>query len=166
MTALQPLRDALRACLGPRVLLRRDQTMRALFLCDAPRRLPDAANRRARLEAAGFAVTEENGLWRVDLSPARQIAFLAACAPGSLPRDIALRSLCRSLLAPGDTPPERQPWPPVRQTLLCLDAGDTPRLLRELRAAAAVCKRRHTPLPTAAAYLIEAACTEEGGLSC
>ena len=54
------------------------------------------------------------------------------------------------------------------QTALIFGAVGYPdwSFLAPLRAAAAVCKRRHTPLPTAAAYLIEAACTEEGGLSC
>ena len=163
MSALEPIRDELRALLGPAVLLRRDQAVRALFICDAPRRLPNAAEIHAQLLNAGFAVAEERGLWRVDLNDARRAAFVRACAPHSLPRDPALYSLCRSLLSQGETPPGLQPWPLIRLTLLRLDAGETARLARELSSQIAILKRNHAPLPTAVAHLIA---NHEGGAPC
>ena len=161
MTALDVFRRELRALLGPAVLLRRDRAMRALFICDAPRRMPDAAPLRAALTAAGYEIAEENGLWRIDLSAPRRAAWIGALLPGPAPEDPALRSLCRSLRAAETPAPQDQPWPPIRQTLLWLDAGETGALLRALSAEIAVCKRRHAPLPVAAACLIEHACTKE-----
>ena len=165
MSALEPYRHELRALLGPSVLLRRDRAMRALFVCDAPRRLPDAAARLKALTAAGFQVTEEGALWRIDLSPARQSLLIAGLTPGPAPEEPFLRSLCRSLRAQGSVPPEAQPWPPIRNVLFRLDAGEINQLAAELAAYIAVRKRAHAPLPLAAAYLIEKA-QAEGGIPC
>lgn len=165
MSALDGFRTELRALLGDGVFLRRDRTMRVLFVCDAPRRRPDPESLRAALNDAGYEAEEENGLWRIDLSPARRIAWLTALAPGRMPEDLRLASLCRSLLRSEATPPERQPWPILRQTLLYLDAGETDRLFDALSGEIALRKRAHAPLPTAAAYLIEENQTE-GGLPC
>lgn len=161
MSALDAFRRELRALLGPAVLLRRDQAARALFICDAPRRVPDAAPFRAALTAAGYDITEENGLWRIDLSAPRRAAWIGGLLPGPAPGDLALRSLCRSLRAAPAPAAQDQPWPPIRRTLLWLDAGQTEALLRELPAEVAVLKRRHLPLPAAAACLIEDACSKE-----
>ena len=60
-------------------------------------------------------------------------------------------------------PARDQPWPPIRQTLLLLAAGDRQRLWQTLSAQTALCKRTHAPLPAAAAYAImEDALGEEG----
>ena len=155
MSALEAFRRELRALLGGGVLLRRDRSMRALFVCDAPRRLADPAPALAALHDAGFSVGLSDGLWLIDLSPARRAAWLTSLPDGPAPEDMRLRSLCRSLRARGDAPPGDQPWPLIRKTLLLLDAGDTERLLRELSADIAVCKRKRAPLPSAAAKLME-----------
>ena len=165
MSALDPFRNELRALLGDGVLLRRDQAMRALFVCDAPRRVSEPAALKKALMDAGFTVDEEAALWRIDLSAARRQTFIAGLRPGHPPQDLRLRSLCRSLRAQGEPAPESQPWPLIRQTLLRLDAGDTDRLAREMAAQVALLKRMHAPLPLAAAYLIEEN-QAEGGSPC
>ena len=165
MSALDGFRAEVRALLGDGVFVRRDRTMRALFICDAPRRLEDPEGALERLIAAGYDAAEENGLWRIDLSPVRRAAWLSALAPARPPCDLRLAHLCRSILAPGETAPDLQPWPPIRMTLLCLDAGETERLIAALSAEIAALKRAHAPLPTAAAYLIEET-QAEGGKPC
>lgn len=163
MSALDGFRQELRALLGNTVLLRRDQTARALFISDAPRRLPNAARVRSQIEQAGFQITEENALWRIDLHPARRSACWPALPDAPLPQSLPLRALCRSLLSGEDLPLSRQPWPYIRLTLLRLDAGECESLYRELSAAVAVLKRTHAPLPRAAAYIImEEMCSKEG----
>lgn len=154
MSALDAFRTEVRALLGPAPFLRRDLAERALFITDAPRRLDGAEDCLARLTARGYRVEEARGLWRIDLSPARQAAFIRSLSPGDFPRDPRLRSLCRSLLSRDPCPPEQQPWPPIRQTLLLLDAGDLNALCDRLCADAALRKRAHAPLPAAAASLI------------
>ena len=75
--------------------------------------------------------------------------------PARVPDELLpLLSLCRSLLSQGDVPARDQPWPPIRQTLLLLAAGDRQRLWQTLSAQTALCKRTHAPLPAAAAYAI------------
>ena len=165
MSALDAFRNELRALLGPGVFLRRDRTMRALFVCDAPRRLADAAAPLEKLASAGYLAADEGTLWRIDLSPSLRQRLIAALKPGPAPKDPFLRSLCRSLRAQGDIAPEQQPWPPIRNALLRLDAGETDQLTAELAAGIAVLKRTHAPLPLAAAYLIEEA-QAEGGVPC
>ncbi|MBQ7455580.1 MAG: hypothetical protein IJS53_03980 [Clostridia bacterium] len=154
MSALDTFRSELRAQLGSQALVRRDRAARALFVTDAPRRLQNAAEVRTQLEQAGYIIVEENGLWRVDLSPARREAFLASLPDCPPPADARARSLCRSLQSRGEPEASLQPWEMVRLTLLLLDKGDTETLFRVLEADAAVRKRLRAPLPTAAARLI------------
>ncbi len=142
MSALDAFRGELRACLGPEVFLKRDRDMRALFVCA---RDPGAP--------AGYAVGREGAVFRVDAAPARQRAFIAGLRPGPQPRDLRWAHLCRCLLTQAPAP--EQPWEPIRQTLLLLDAGETERLLRLLTADTAIRKRTHGPLPAACAYLIQ-----------
>ena len=54
MSALDLFRTELRALLGPAPFLRRDLAERALFITDAPRRLPNAPAVCDRLIAAGY----------------------------------------------------------------------------------------------------------------
>ena len=143
MSCLGSIQDEIRAHLRGAGFLRRDRDARALFITDYPLRNDDAPAVLEALTGAGFAVTCERGLWRIDLSPWRQAALI-----DSLPR--------RSL-------PARVPWPPIRQTLLLLAAGDRQRLWQTLSAQTALCKRTHAPLPAAAAYAImEDTLGEEG----
>ena len=166
MSMLDAFRHELRAQLGNAVLLRRDQSMRALFISDAPRRLPACADIRAHLEQMGYQISEEEGLWRIDLSPARRIQALSMLPTAPLPQSPCLRALCRSLLSGEDLPLERQPWPYIRLTLLRLDAGQTEMLWRELSAAVAVLKRTHAPLPRASAYIIMEELQSKEGSQC
>lgn len=142
MSALDTLRAELRACLGPDVFLKRDRDMRALFVCG---KAPGALN--------GYEIWREGTLYRVDLTPEGQRAFLQSLTPGPMPADLRWAHLCRCLLT-GEPAPE-QPWEPVRQTLLLLDAGEYERLHALLTADTAIRKRTHAPLPVACAYLIQ-----------
>lgn len=155
MSALDVFRQELRACLGPEISLKRDRLMRALFICDAPRRMSSPDILRQRLAEAGYEVICEDGLWRVEPDAARRQRFLADLSPGPLPRDPEWARLCRSLLRDGDMPPALQPWEPIRLTLLRLDAGEAEALLRELSADVALYKRARAPLPSGCAYIIE-----------
>lgn len=166
MSALDIWRHELRAHLGTEILLRRDQAARALFICDAPRRISNADTVRASLERQGFSIFVENGLWRIDLSSARQTAFIRSLHPGLPPRDPVARALCHSLLSQGLAAAGKQPWPLIRLTLLRLDAREDRKLFGELSAAIAVCKRSHSALPAAAAYLIEETMIEREDRPC
>ena len=142
MSALDAFRVELRACLGPDVFLKRDRDMRALFVCG---KAPEALE--------GYEIWREGPLFRVDLAPDRQRAFIQSLSPGPRPRDPRWAHLCRCLLTAEPAP--EQPWPPIRQTLLLLDAGEYERLLPLLTADLALRKRAHAPLPAACAYLIQ-----------
>lgn len=157
MSTLSALRQSARALLPGDCFLRRDQQLRALFVTDFPRRHPQQANDALQLlEKNGFSVTESGGLWRLDLQPAAQQAFIsmlpAPCMQTSWP--LETRSLCRSLLSRGAQPADIQPWEPIKRALLRLDAGEEALLLSELRALCAQYKRQNAPLPTAIVSLL------------
>ena len=168
MSCLGSIQDEIRAHLRGAGFLRRDRDARVLFITDYPLRNDDAPAVLEALTGAGFAVTCERGLWRIDLSPWRQAALIDSLPRRSLPARVPdellpLLSLCRSLLSQGNVPARDQPWPPIRQTLLLLAAGDRQRLWQTLSAQTALCKRTHAPLPAAAAYAImEDTLGEEG----
>ena len=164
MSTLSAWRQSARALLPGACFLRRDQQLRALFVTDYPRR--NADSKEAALSALsenGFSVTEENGLWLVDLSKDAQLRYLsslpAPCIKSDLPIEIS--SLCRSLLSHGVTPNENQPWEAVKRTLIRLDAKETSLLIPELRALTAQYNRLHTPLPTAIVSILN---TQEDNL--
>lgn len=142
MSALDAFRQELRACLGPDAFLKRDRDMRALFVCGRDPGTPE-----------GYEITREGSVFRIDLSPVRQRAFIGGLTPGPAPADPRWAHLCRCLLTAEPAP--EQPWEPIRRTLLLLDAGEYERLLAFLTADAAIRKRRHAPLPAACAYLIQ-----------
>ncbi len=159
MSCLEILQTEIRAHLDGAGFLRRDRDARALFATDYPQRNPDAPAAKQRLFDNGFSVSEENNLWRIDLTPDRQKTWIGALPHHALPEHIPdellpLASLCRSLLANGDVSSDNQPWPMIRQTLLLSDSGEKQRLWQTLSAQTAVCKRAYAPLPTAAAYVI------------
>ena len=66
MSALDALRSEARAALSETGFLRRDRTAAALFVTDYPLRVQNAEDALARLEAGGFTVIKERGLWRID----------------------------------------------------------------------------------------------------
>lgn len=159
MSCLGILQTEIRAHLDGAGFLRRDRDARALFVTDYPQRNPDASAVGQCLFDNGFSVSEEGKLWRIDLTPSRQRMWIDALPHHALPERISdellpLASLCRSLLASGDVPSCDQPWPMIRQTLLLSDSGEKQRLWQVLSAQTAIYKRTHTPLPTAAAYII------------
>ena len=159
MSCLEILQTEIRAHLDGAGFLRRDRDARALFVTDYPQRNLDAPAAKQRLFDNGFSVSEENNLWRIDLTPSRQRMWIDTLPRRALPERIpdellSLASLCRSLLASGDVPSCDQPWPMIRQTLLLSDSSEKQRLWQVLSAQTAICKRTHTPLPTAAAYII------------
>lgn len=159
MSALEQIRAQARALLPGPCFLHRDQQLRALFVTDFPRRQPDAAQGALlALSANGFCVTEEKGLWRIDLSREAQCAFLRALPAPALPdlteNTLPLHALCRRLMSQGSTAPEQQPWDIVRLALLRLDAGQTAQLINELSGHCAVLKRKKAPLPTSVVALL------------
>lgn len=161
MSTLSVLRQSTRALLPGDCFLRRDQQLRALFVTDFPRRQPDLAEEtQKKLQSAGFEITEEKGLWLIDLCPQARFDFIAALPVPEIRSDLPLeiKSLCRSLLSQGATPAEMQPWEPVKRTLTRLDTGETELLIQELSALLAQYKRQKLPLPTAIVSLLN----EEG----
>lgn len=157
MSTLSALRQSARALLPGACFLRRDQQLRALFVTDFPRRQPDLiSDALQKLQSGGFQITEEKGLWLIDLSPKAQIDFILSLPAPEIRTDLPLeiKSLCRSLLSQGVTPAEMQPWEPVKRTLTRLDAGETALLLPELSALLAQYKRQKSPLPTAIVSLL------------
>jgi len=152
MSTLSVWRQSARALLPGACFLRRDQQLRALFVTDYPRRNADTKESAlSALSENGFSVTEDNGLWLVDLSKEAQLHYLSSLpAPRIKPElPIEISSLCRSLLSHGVTPNENQPWEAVKRTLIRLDAKETSLLIPELRALTAQYKRQRKPLPTA-----------------
>jgi len=159
MSALGSIKAQARALLPGDCFLRRDQQLRALFVTDFPRRHPAlSSDVQKRLAEGGFSVTEEQGLWRIDLSRDRQLAFLRALPVPILPEvsddNLPLRSLCRRLLSQGCTDADLQPWEAVKRVILRLDAGELPLLINELSDLCAVYKRKKQPLPTAVVSLL------------
>ena len=98
MSCLGSIQDEIRAHLRGAGFLRRDRDARALFITDYPLRNDDAPAVLEALTGAGFAVTCERGLWRIDLSPWRQAALI-----DSLPRAAACcrRGMCLRATSPG-----------------------------------------------------------------
>ena len=157
MSMLCALRQSARALLPGDCFLRRDQQLRALFVTDFPRRHADLKEKALdHLQSGGFSVTEDKGLWLLDLNEKAQQEWLSSL-PAPVIKDelpLEISALCRSLLSRGVTPAADQPWEAVKRTLLRLDAGEMSLLLNELRALCAQYKRQHVPLPTAIVTLI------------
>lgn len=156
MTPLEPWRQALRSLI-PRGFLQRDRAADGLFISDYPCHCADAAAVDAALQAAGFQVTAAGRLRRIDGAPEAYRQLIAALPDVSLsaPTDenLYLWSLARRLLQ-GEGDPARQPIPPLRLTLKCLDGADTDALIRLLPPLLALHQRRGEPLPRSAGMLI------------
>ena len=156
MTPLEPWRQALRSLI-PRGFLQRDRAADGLFISDYPCHCADAAAVDAALQAAGFQVTAAGRLRRIDGAPEAYRQLIAALPDVSLPaptdENLYLWSLARRLLQ-GEGDPARQPIPPLRLTLKCLDGADTDALIRLLPPLLALHQRRGEPLPRSAVMLI------------
>ena len=157
MNPLAPWRDELRPLIS-RGFLRRDQGD-ALFISDFPRH-GNTEETLFSIRQAGFIVSIENGLARIDASPEKYWEMLRAL-PES-PRfplndfNLYLYSLARRL-AHTDVPPERQPLSPICFVLKCLDAGNLSALSRHFPPLLARLQREKKDLPVAAGKLILAA---------
>lgn len=156
MTPLEPWRQALRSLI-PRGFLQRDRAADGLFISDYPCHCADAAAVDAALQAAGFQVTAVGRLRRIDGAPEAYRQLIAALPDVSLPaptdENLYLWSLARRLLQ-GEGDPARQPIPPLRLTLKCLDGADTDALIRLLPPLLALHQRRGEPLPRSVGMLI------------
>lgn len=156
MTPLEPWRQALRSLI-PRGFLQRDRAADGLFISDYPCHCADAAAVDAALQAAGFQVTAAGRLRRIDGAPEAYRQLIAALPDVPLPaptdENLYLWSLARRLLQ-GEGDPARQPIPPLRLTLKCLDGADTDALIRLLPPLLALHQRRGEPLPRSAGLLI------------
>lgn len=156
MTPLEPWRQALRSLI-PRGFLQRDRAADGLFISDYPCHCADAAAVDAALQAAGFQVAAAGRLRRIDGAPEAYRQLIAALPDVSLPtptdENLYLWSLARRLLQ-GEGDPARQPIPPLRLTLKCLDGADTDALIRLLPPLLALHQRRGEPLPRSAGMLI------------
>ena len=139
--------------------VRRDTSDEALFASDWSRRsgadeLPPA------LDALGFRCRLERGLLRVDASPARYAALLAALPESipPLPADERLHpayALCRLWLRAAPAPLCDQPLAPLRRALKRLSQPSE--LLQDvphLHEQSAVWLRTHQPLPRAAGLVL------------
>lgn len=156
MTPLEPWRQALRSLI-PRGFLQRDRAADGLFISDYPCHCADAAAVDAALQAAGFQVTAAGRLRRIDGTPETYRQLIAALPDVPLPvptdENLYLWGLARRLLQ-GEGDPARQPIPPLRLTLKCLDGADTDALIRLLPPLLALYQRRGEPLPRSAGMLI------------
>ena len=156
MTPLGPWRQALRGLIS-RGFLQRDRAADGLFISDYPCRCADAAAVDAALREAGFTAAAAGRLRRIDAAPEAYRRLMAGLAETSLPaptdENLYLWGLARRLLQ-GEGDPARQPIPPLRLTLKCLDAGDADALIRLLPPMLALAQRRGEPLPRSAGVLI------------
>lgn len=163
MSALDALRSEARAALSETGFLRRDRTAAALFVTDYPLRVQNAEDALARLEAGGFTVIKERGLWRIDLNRERWNALIASLRPVAIinrgEETLPLYSIA-TRLQKVSVPPENQPLYPLRLTLICLDAGETERLSNLMAPLLAEYLRLKAPLPAAAGVLIARALNE------
>ena len=151
MNALAAAREELRAALSARCFLRRDLSSDSLFVTDYPRRAKAPDDLPVRLATAGFTLRQENRLYYIDFTRKRYTDLLASLPECTLPapsdENFEAWALIKRLLR-AKTPPEEQPLPPVRLTLLRLDEGNAARLLAELPPMLAELQRMHKKLPT------------------
>ena len=157
MSALDALRLRASAALHQKGFLRRDRLGTALFVTDYCKRTTDLSEAIAALTAAQFTVSERNGLWQLDLTKDGWTAFIRSIPSCPVPpltdENLPLYSLATRLTR-HPVAAEVQPIAPIRLTLLCLDASDEKRLLRELPPMLADCLKQKLPVPEAAGRLI------------
>ncbi len=162
MSVLDPWRRELRRLI-PRGFLRRDQAA-GLFASDYPR-FPGAEDVTNTLLRAGFRVTAESGLARIDGSEEKYHAWFAHLpCPDAVPDDETLYavSLARRLVR-AETPPEEEPLAGYPALLKALDEGRSGEAAEGAAAWAALCQRQGRKLPSAAGKLILLALTERKG---
>lgn len=154
MSTLDTFRTELRALVGPLAFLHRDRTGRALFVCSIKHSADTDDTVCEKLQTAGYLVSKEKDLWYIDLSSEYRIRWMHSLLPVSLPEEVHLHSLCRSLLSKGKIPFELQPWAFIRQALLLADEGAWKQLYQSLSVELALLKRNNAPLPCSAVFVI------------
>ncbi len=157
MSALDALRLRASAALHQKGFLRRDRTGTALFVTDYCKRTTNLSEAISALTAAQFTVSERNSLWFLDLTKDGWTELIRSIPPCQVPpltdENLPFYSLAARLTR-HPVAAEVQPILPIRLTLLCLDAGDENRLLRELPPILADCLKQKLPVPEAAGRLI------------
>ncbi len=166
MKILDSWRGILRPLI-PRGFLRRDQG-EYLLISDYPRH-GEAEKVTQAIEKAGFTVSVENGLARLDGTWETYEALLRDWRepPAFVPKEESrylyalAKRLCRA-----ETPWKQQPLAPLRLVLKCLDAGDWETLEDKLPPMIALLQREHRPLPSAAGILLLRSLDEKGENAC
>ena len=162
MSALDAWRRELRRLI-PRGFLRRDQGA-GLFASDYPR-FSGAEGVTAALLGAGYRVTVEKGLARIDGNEAKyHVFFTNLSCPDVAPEDDTLYavSLARRLIRAA-TQPEEEPLSGYPALLKALDEGKWQEAADDAAAWAAVCQRQGRKPPSAAGKLILIALIERKG---
>ena len=166
MKILDPWRGILRPLI-PRGFLRRDQGD-GLFISDYPRHGEEERVTRA-IESAGFTVSIDNGLARIDGTRDTYEALLGNCQAFAVLKSSEENSYLYALaqrLARTQTPWAQQPLAPIRLVLKCLDAEEFHTLEEKLPPMIAFLQREHQPLPAAAGILLLLALKEKGENAC
>ena len=120
----------------------------------------DAAG--AALRAAGFCVTVQNQIARIDGTREKYAALLGtfhAAAPLPTDETLFLYALAQRLIR-ARTPIREQPVHLLGWTMKCLEMDAWEELHQRLPAQIALCQRERVPLPSAAGELIWNALTE------
>ncbi|MDD3214264.1 MAG: hypothetical protein PHY64_11350 [Eubacteriales bacterium] len=157
---MNPQRE-LAALIGPSAFVRRAKTDDALYISDAPRRLPPEALilLEETLNKNEFCCRITNrGLWEIDLADERLLALLHSYPHGSnpkIPKDNALLpayALIR-LLQKHPAPWAKQPRGPIRAILkrMNLSQAEMNPVLQPLLETCAERLRKGLPLPSEAA---------------
>ena len=157
-----PMQQELTALLGEQCFVRRAREDDALFVSDAPLRLPTAriAELYALLAEHGYTcVKAPNGLWRIGLSAQKcrqALAHYANEAPAAFPRDTQTDVYALAgLLAAHPAPIERQPIALLYAVIKrCAEPAQLYAAAPRLLEACAIRLRSHQPLPHMAAGLL------------
>lgn len=135
-----PERHDIRALTASPCMIKKDRAGRAFFISDFNKRAdnPDAA--RGRLEAAGYACTEEGGLALIDWTPEGYAAWYEALPDIALPalsdENAPIRGLCRILMQ-HPSPVQAQDISVLSQSLRWARLNRTDRLLSLIRVSLA-----------------------------
>ena len=159
MNPLGAWRQELRGLI-PRGFLKMDRGA-GLFVSDYPRGGGEAEI-TAALRAAGFCVTVQNQIARIDGTREKYAALLGtfhAAAPLPTDETLFLYALAQRLIR-ARTPIREQPVHLLGWTMKCLEMDAWEELRQRLPAQIALCQRERVPLPSAAGELIWNALTE------
>ncbi len=161
----------LAALLGGGCFLRRMDSNEALFITDAPRRFDQTSLRekQSQLIQSGFTCTEQkNGLWQIDLTDLRyQQIFHQFCMDSmpAFPNSSAMLDIYTliRLLTLHPAPWHIQPRNMLREILKqSNNPSATIQAAPQWIAQCAVLLRKHQPLPSAAAGLLNEAILQAG----